>query len=68
MATYLLCLLYLLQLMAIVVNELLPGGWLEFLGHVRLRDDQAFDRQEELDRSEVRAAEGVVDSGASGGR
>ena len=54
--------------MAIVVNELLPGGWLEFLGHVRLRDDQAFDRQEELDRSEVRAAEGVVDSGGSGGR
>ena len=34
---------------ALVVNEMLPGGWLEFLGHVRLRDDQAFDRQEVRD-------------------
>eukprot|EP00966_Prymnesium_polylepis_P001398 32202-Prymnesium_polylepis.1 len=24
------------QLMVVVVNEYLPGGWLEFLGHVRL--------------------------------
>ena len=29
---------------------------------MRLRDDQAFDREEELERSEVRAAEGVVDT------
>jgi hypothetical protein len=33
------------QLMVVLVNEFMPGGWLEFLGHVRLRSDQQFDRQ-----------------------
>ena len=37
------------QLMVLVVNEFLPGGWLEFLGHVRLRAE-GFDRREEMAR------------------
>ena len=47
------------QLMVLVVNEFLPGGWLEFLGHVRLRAE-GFDRREEMARAEARAVEGVV--------
>ena len=47
------------QLMVLVVNEFLPGGWLEFLGHVRLRAE-GFDRREEMERAEARAVEGVV--------
>ena len=35
------------QFLAIVVNELVPGGWLEFLGHINLQSDQKFDRQQE---------------------
>ena len=34
------------QMMVLVVNMKVRKGWLEFLGHVRLRDDLAFDRQE----------------------
>lgn len=48
------------HLMFLVVNEFLRGGWLEFLGSVRLRDDEAFDRVAELRRSEACAVEGVI--------
>ena len=48
------------QLMVVVVNEYLQGGWLEFLGHVRLSSDQGFDSQAELNRTEAFAADGVV--------
>jgi hypothetical protein len=41
------------------------GGWLEFLGHVRLRDDEAFDRSAELERAETAAADAVVLSDVS---
>ncbi|KAJ1447941.1 hypothetical protein M885DRAFT_541007 [Pelagophyceae sp. CCMP2097] len=47
------------QLMVLVVNEFLPGGWLEFLASVRLRDDEAFCARTEVERA-VCAAEGVV--------
>eukprot|EP00965_Chrysotila_dentata_P100426 3318708-Pleurochrysis_carterae.AAC.2 len=36
------------------------AGWLEFLGHVRLRSDEPFDRDSELSRAESVAVEGVV--------
>jgi len=48
------------HLMFVVVNEFLRGGWLEFLGSVRLRDDEAFNSREEMDRSETQAVEGLV--------
>ena len=46
----------------IVVNELLSGGWLEFLGNVRLRDDEKFSAQRAIDRCEVSAVEEIVTS------
>jgi len=48
------------HLLAIVVNEFLRGGWLEFLGSVRLRDDEAFNSAIELKRAEVSAVDGVI--------
>ena len=44
----------------IVVNEFLSGGWLEFLGNVRLREDERFDADRALDRCETVAVEEVV--------
>ena len=37
----------------VVVNELLSGGWLEFLGNVRLRDDEGFDAARALERCAI---------------
>lgn len=48
------------HLMFLVVNEFLRGGWLEFLGSVRLRDDQAFNSAAELKNTEVQAVEEFV--------
>jgi len=48
------------HLMVVVVNEFLHEGWLEFLGSVRLRDDEAFDSDAAIRRSEAQAVEGVV--------
>jgi hypothetical protein len=50
------------QLMVTLVNEFVPGGWLEFLGHVRLRSDQQFDRQAEISRLEVSAVDDIIHS------
>ena len=56
--TYLLaCLLTYLH--TCLLTYLLVGqGWLEFLGHVRLRQDEKFSSDAELNRAEARAAEG----------
>eukprot|EP00927_Polykrikos_kofoidii_P057530 TRINITY_DN5166_c0_g3_i1.p1 TRINITY_DN5166_c0_g3~~TRINITY_DN5166_c0_g3_i1.p1 ORF type:complete len:1629 (-),score=297.62 TRINITY_DN5166_c0_g3_i1:33-4919(-) len=48
------------HLMFLVVNEFLRGGWLEFLGSIRLRDDEAFDSATEINRAEASAVEDVV--------
>jgi len=48
------------QLMAIVVNEFLRSGWLEFLGSVRLRKDEAFDSNKEIRRAETAAVDEMV--------
>ena len=50
------------HMQVIVVNELLSGGWLEFLGNVRLRDDEKFSAQRAIDRCEVSAVEEIVTS------
>ena len=39
------------HMLAAVVNELVPGGWLEWLAHVKL-DDKAFDRGQERKRAD----------------
>jgi hypothetical protein len=47
------------HMLAIVVNEFLPGGWLEFLGQVSLKDGSAaFNRKEEM---EMRMKRNAVD-------
>ena len=51
------------HMQVLVVNELLSGGWLEFLGNVRLRDDERFDAARALDRCETSAVENIVTSG-----
>eukprot|EP00928_Gymnodinium_smaydae_P030743 TRINITY_DN22775_c0_g4_i1.p1 TRINITY_DN22775_c0_g4~~TRINITY_DN22775_c0_g4_i1.p1 ORF type:complete len:1701 (+),score=392.27 TRINITY_DN22775_c0_g4_i1:58-5160(+) len=48
------------HLMVIIVNEFLRGGWLEFLGSVRLKECESFDSKAELAQSETKAVEGVV--------
>ena len=48
------------HMLAIVVNHALPGGWLEFLGAVRLRKDAAFDREAERRRLDANAAETIM--------
>ena len=39
------------HLVVVVVNEFVAGGWLEFLGSVRLREEERFDAATELARS-----------------
>ena len=50
------------QLMVSLVNEFVPGGLLEFLGHVRLRSDQQFDHAAEIARSDVAAVDTIIRS------
>ena len=45
------------QLGVIVVNARLPGGWLEFLGRVSFRGDEAFDEARERERGTACAAD-----------
>ena len=47
------------QLAVAVVNEALPGGWLEFLGRVEL-DDKMFDDAAEREQRAETAADDVV--------
>jgi hypothetical protein len=49
------------QLAVAVVNEVLPGGWLEFLGRVELSADAFDDAAERENRAET-AADDVVDA------
>ena len=49
------------QLAVAVVNEALPGGWLEFLGRVELSTDEAFDDAAERRKQAETAADDVVD-------
>lgn len=51
------------HMQVIVVNELLSGGWLEFLGSVRLREDEHFDAERALERCEASAVESIVSDG-----
>ena len=44
------------HMLAVVVNEFLPGGWLEFLGHVSLKKDEKFNRKEEMEKRMKRDA------------
>eukprot|EP00750_Incisomonas_marina_P029011 INCI7023.7.p1 GENE.INCI7023.7~~INCI7023.7.p1 ORF type:complete len:1090 (+),score=157.85 INCI7023.7:1929-5198(+) len=48
------------HLMVVIVNHFVKGGWLEFLGHVRLTSDEAFDRNTELARADSAAADDMV--------
>jgi hypothetical protein len=48
------------QLAVAVVNEALPGGWLEFLGHVELDADGEFDEAAERENRAETAADDVV--------
>ena len=50
------------HMMAVVVNEFLPGGWLEFLGHVSLKDGSAaFNRKDEMEnKMKADAVDGVT--------
>ena len=48
------------QLAVAVVNEALPGGWLEFLGRVELSTDEAFDDAAERRKQAETAADDVV--------
>lgn len=46
------------HLVVVVVNEFVAGGWLEFLGSVRLREEERFDAATELARSRTAAGKG----------
>ena len=48
------------HMMAIVVNESIQGGWLEWLNTVRLQKDLKFDREAEMKRLNAEAAETLV--------
>jgi len=48
------------QLLAMVVNECIEGGWLEFLVHVRMREDESFDASAALARTETAAVETTI--------
>jgi hypothetical protein len=48
------------QLAVAVVNEVLPGGWLEFLGRVELNADGGFDDAAEREKRADNAADDVV--------
>ena len=50
------------HMMAVVVNEFLPGGWLEFLGHVSLKkDEKKFNLKDEMENKiKADAADGVM--------
>jgi hypothetical protein len=50
------------QLAVAVVNEVLPGGWLEFLGRVELNTDGDFDDATERENRAETAADDVVDA------
>ena len=45
------------QCLAMVVNEHVPGGWLEFLAHVSLRQDEQFEPEAAMQRTEAQPAE-----------
>ena len=55
------------QLVVAVVNEFLPGGWLEFLGHVDLDASKGFDDDVERTRRVEAAADEIVDAEARRG-
>ena len=50
------------HMMAVVVNEFLPGGWLEFLGHVSLKKGETkFNRKDEMEnKMKADAVDGVT--------
>ena len=48
------------QLAVAVVNEVVPGGWLEFLGRVELSTDEGFDDVAERRKQAETAADDVV--------
>ena len=52
------------HLMVVVVNEFLRGGWLEFLGSVRLKDER-FDARDALERCRLSAADDAVGADVS---
>ena len=55
------------QLGVIVVNARLPGGWLEFLGRVSFRGDEAFDEARERERGTACAADDFCSGASMGG-
>merc|ERR1712091_252728 len=52
------------HLMVVVVNEFLRGGWLEFLGSVRLKEER-FDARDALERCRLSAADDAVGADVS---
>ena len=48
------------HMLAVVINEVLQGGWLEFLGTVKLKEGASFDREAERKRMNKDAAEALV--------
>lgn len=54
------------QLLAMVVNESVEGGWLEFLMHVRMREDECFDPTAAMARTETAAVEAAIRAQISG--
>ena len=50
------------HMLALVVNEGVRGGWLEWLNKVRLNKNAAFDREAELAKQKADAAQSVVNA------
>ena len=48
------------HMLAVVINEVLQGGWLEFLGTVKLEEGASFDRVAERKRMNKDAVEALV--------
>jgi hypothetical protein len=48
------------HMLAVVINEVLQGGWLEFLGMVKLEEGASFDRVAERKRMNEDAVEALV--------
>ena len=56
------------QLMAVVINEFLPDGWLAFLGCLELKDGENFDKSAAFAETQTDAAGAVLKAASSVGQ
>ena len=55
------------HMLAMVVNEQVSGGWLEWLSRVELEEEEEFDREKELQQHKKGATQAAVAQAAAAG-